>query len=51
MALLNQFKRFAVRDLIRRKIEPPPEIRGRMDSLKPDEGLVIIASFLPSPAR
>jgi len=44
-----QFKRFDVRDLIRRGIEPFPEIRKRVDHLKPGEGLIVIAPFLPSP--
>jgi hypothetical protein len=45
----NKFKRFDVRDLIRRGVEPLPEIRQRVDRLKPDEGLIIVAPFLPSP--
>ena len=49
MPPLSQFKRFDVRDLIRRGIEPFPEIRKRVDALKPDEGLIIVAPFLPSP--
>jgi hypothetical protein len=49
MPPLNQFKRFDVRDLIRRGVEPFPEIRKRVDALKPDEGLIVIAPFLPSP--
>ena len=49
MLPLNQFKRFDVRDLIRRGIEPFPEIRERVDALKPDEGLIVVAPFLPSP--
>ena len=49
MLPLNQFKRFDVRDLLRRGVEPFPEIRKRVDALKPDEGLIIIAPFLPSP--
>ena len=44
-----QFKRFDVRDLIRRGVEPFPEIRKRVDALKAGEGLVIVAPFLPSP--
>ena len=46
---LNQFKRFDVRDLIRRGIEPFPEIRKRVDALKADEGLIVVVPFLPSP--
>lgn len=49
MPPLSQFKRFDVRDLIRRGGQPFPEIRKRVDRLKPDEGLIIIAPFLPSP--
>ena len=49
MPPLNQFKRFDVRDLIRRGVEPFLEIRKRVDVLKPDEGLIIVAPFLPSP--
>jgi hypothetical protein len=49
MIPLNQFKRFDVRDLIRRGIEPFPEILQRVSRLKADEGLIVIAPFLPSP--
>ncbi len=49
MPPLNQFKRFDVRNLIRSGGEPFPEIRRRVDALKPDEGLIVIAPFLPSP--
>lgn len=49
MLPLNQFKRFDVRDLIRRGVEPFPEIRRRVDALKLDEGLIVVAPFLPSP--
>ena len=49
MPPLNQFKRFDVRDVLRRGIEPFPEIRKRVDALKPDEGLILVAPFLPSP--
>ena len=49
MLPLPQFKRFDVRDLIRRGIEPFPEICKRVNALKPDEGLIIVAPFLPSP--
>jgi len=49
MLPLNQFKRFDVRDLIRHGVEPFPEVRKRVDALKPDEGLIIVAPFLPSP--
>lgn len=49
MLPLNQFKRLDVRNLLARGVEPFPEIRQRVDSLKPDEGLLVIAPFLPSP--
>jgi uncharacterized protein (DUF2249 family) len=49
MPPINQFKRFDVRDLLRRGIEPFPEIHQRVGKLKPDEGLIIVAPFLPSP--
>jgi hypothetical protein len=49
MLPLNQFKRFDVRDLMRRGVEPFPEVRKRVDALKADEGLIIVAPFLPSP--
>jgi hypothetical protein len=45
----SQFKRFDVSGLLHRGIEPFPEIRQRVDKLKPDEGLIIVAPFLPSP--
>ena len=49
MIPLNQFKRFDVRDLIRRGVEPFPEILERVAKLKPAEGLIVVAPFLPSP--
>lgn len=49
MPPLNKFKRFDVRDILGRGAEPFPEIRKRVDALKADEGLIIVAPFLPSP--
>ncbi len=49
MLPLSQFKRFDVRDLIRRGVEPFPEILERVTKLKPTEGLIVVAPFLPSP--
>lgn len=46
---MNQFKRFDVRAMLARGVEPFPEIRKRVDALKPDEGLIVVAPFLPSP--
>jgi hypothetical protein len=49
MLPLSQFKRFDVRDLIRRGIEPFPEILDRVTKLQPTQGLIVVAPFLPSP--
>jgi len=45
----GQFKRFDVRDLIRKGVEPFPEIHRRVSQLKTEEGLLVVAPFLPSP--
>ena len=45
----SRFKLFDVRELLRRGIEPFPEIHLRVSRLKPAEGLIVVASFLPSP--
>jgi hypothetical protein len=49
MPLMSQFKRFDVRAMLARGVEPFPEIRKRVDALKSDEGLIVVAPFLPSP--
>jgi len=49
MLPLNRFKKLDVRPLIRNGLQPFPEIHRRVDLLKPGEGLIIIAPFLPSP--
>jgi len=49
MPPMNQFKRFDVREILRRGGEPYPEIRKRVDALKPGNGLLVVAPFLPSP--
>ena len=49
MPPVKQFKRFDVRDLIRRGVEPFPEIHLRVNQLKAGEGLIVLAPFLPSP--
>ena len=49
MPPLSRFKRFDVRPLLQRGAEPLPEILKRVQALKPEEGLIIIAPFLPSP--
>ncbi len=49
MPPLSHFKRFDVRELLGRGVEPFPEIRKRVDALKVGEGLILVAPFLPSP--
>lgn len=49
MPPLTKFKKFDVRPLLKKGLEPLPEILKRVASLKPDQGLIIIAPFLPSP--
>ena len=49
MPPINKFKRFDVRERLSRGVEPFPEIRKRVDALNPDEGLIVVAPFLPSP--
>jgi hypothetical protein len=49
MPSISQFKRFDVRDLIRRGVEPFPEMLQRVGRLKTAKGLIIVAPFLPSP--
>ena len=49
MPHISHFKRFDVREMLARGDEPFPEIRQRVDALKADEGLIVIAPFLPSP--
>ena len=46
---LSKFQRFDVRGLLRKGVEPFPEIFSRASALGPDEGLIVIAPFLPSP--
>lgn len=49
MPPLNKFKRFDVRGLLKQGIEPFPEILTRVQALGMDEGLIVVAPFLPSP--
>ena len=46
---MPKFKTLDVRPLIAKGTEPFVTIRSRVDALKPDEGLTVIAPFLPSP--
>jgi hypothetical protein len=49
MPPLSKFKRFDVRPLLMRGAEPLAEILNRVQALAPEEGLLIVAPFLPSP--
>jgi len=49
MPPLRKFKKFDVRPLLKKGHEPLPEILKRVNALKPEEGLILIAPFLPSP--
>ena len=49
MPPVNQFKRFDARALIRQGVEPFSEIHRRVCELKSEQGLIIVAPFLPSP--
>lgn len=49
MPSLSRFKRLDVRPLIRRGEEPLPAVQQRVRSLAQDEGLIVLAPFLPSP--
>jgi hypothetical protein len=49
MPPLNKFKRFDVRSLLKQGIEPFPKIFMRAQALGADEGLIVVAPFLPSP--
>ena len=45
----RKFKTLDVRPMIAKGVEPFSAIRARVDRLSPDEGLSIVAPFLPSP--
>jgi hypothetical protein len=49
MPLMNKFKRYDVRPMLARGVEPFPDIFKRVNALGPDEGLLVVAPFLPSP--
>jgi len=49
MPPLNKFKRFDVRGLLQQGTEPFPEIFARAQALGADDGLIVVAPFLPSP--
>ena len=49
MPPLSKFKRFDVRPLLKRGEEPLSQILQRVQGLGPEQGILIIAPFLPSP--
>jgi hypothetical protein len=49
MPPINAFKRLDVRAMLARGEEPFPVIQSRVSALSPDDGLLIVAPFLPSP--
>lgn len=49
MPPINQFKRFDVRPMLARGVEPFPEIFTRAQALPAGQGLLVVAPFLPSP--
>lgn len=49
MPPVTHFKRLDVRGLLARGEEPFPVIQSRTAALKPGEGLIVVAPFLPSP--
>ena len=49
MPPITKFKRFDVRPLLKRGAEPLSQILQRVRELTGEEGLIIVAPFLPSP--
>jgi hypothetical protein len=49
MPPISQFKRFDLRALLARGVEPLSEVRKRVAALKSGEGLIVVAPFLPAP--
>ena len=49
MAPYKTVKKLDVRPLIKQGVEPFDVIRKELDSLKPGQGLMLLAPFLPSP--
>src|SRR5262245_47511271 len=45
----RKFKTLDVRPILAKGVEPFSRIRDSIDALEPDEGLSVIAPFLPSP--
>jgi hypothetical protein len=49
MPPLKRFKKLDVRPLLEQGQEPLAEISKKVDELRPDQGLMVMAPFLPSP--
>ena len=49
MPPISKFKRLDVRPILAQGREPYLQIRRRVDPLKPGEGLILVAPFIPSP--
>jgi uncharacterized protein (DUF2249 family) len=49
MPPVRKFKKLDVRPMLEKGREPLPEIVRRIERLKSDEGLIVVAPFLPSP--
>ena len=49
MPPIERFRRFDVRAMLSRGEEPFPRIREKVEGLGRDEGLLVVAPFLPSP--
>jgi hypothetical protein len=49
MPPLTKFKRLDLRPMLKRDCEPFPEVIKRVEGLRPDHGLIVVAPFLPSP--
>jgi uncharacterized protein (DUF2249 family) len=47
--MARKFKTLDVRPILARGVEPFSKIRESADALRPNEGLSVIAPFLPSP--
>ncbi len=47
--MARKFKTLDVRPILAQGVEPFTKIRATIDALGPDEGISIIAPFLPSP--
>jgi uncharacterized protein (DUF2249 family) len=45
----RKFKTLDIRPILARGVEPFSKIREAVDALRADEGLAVIAPFLPSP--